>query len=81
MVRQQVARRRSMKILDILGEDDAASDERGDLGQAFVAAVDPRRVDASRWKSPFGRRDVIDSRAAEEVAAERSNRDAETTLL
>ena len=81
MVRQQVGRRRSTKILDILGDDGVAPNERGDLGQAFVAAVDPKLAYSTKWKSPFGRRNVTDSRAAGEVATERSDPHAEATLL
>jgi len=50
-----------MEILDILGEEEAASDELGDLGQAFFAALDPKGAYTAKWKSPFGRTDVKDS--------------------
>ena len=75
MEMQQVGRRWSRKIVDILGEDGVASDEQGGLGQAFVAAVNPKLAHTARWKSPFGRRDVTNPNAAEEGASERSDRD------
>jgi len=78
---QQVGRRRSMKIVDILGEDGAGSDEQGGLGQAFVAAANPKLAYTARWKSAFGRRDVTNPKLAEEGASERSDRDVGAKLL
>lgn len=72
---QQVGWRRSMKIVDMLGEDGAASDEQGDLGQAFFAAANPKLAYTARWKSPFGRRDVTNPKSAQEGASERFDRD------
>lgn len=72
---QQVGRRWSRKIVDILGEDGAASEEQGGLGQAFVAAVNPKQACTAKWKSPFGRRDVTNTKAAEEGVSETSDRD------
>ncbi len=51
MVRQ----RRSLKIADLLGDDDEMLGERGDLGRAFVAALRGGQEVSIRKKTPFRR--------------------------
>jgi len=70
-----------MRIVDILGEDGVASDEQGGLGQAFVAAANPKLAYTARWRSPFGRRDATNPKSVEKGASERFDRDVGAKLL
>ena len=53
MVRQ----RKSMRISDLLGDDDGMRGTQGDLGRAFAVVLHPEQRAGVRIKRPFDRHD------------------------
>lgn len=54
MVRKQSTGQRSMKIVDLLGDEGDVPCERGELGRSFIAAISPEKTVSTGKKSPFG---------------------------